>query len=250
MTLTLYPIKKSNTSKNALIFSNNLVYKFIQTRYGTTMVDILDEVREELKDERALNFIKQHGKFILTLMVACIIGASLKIWWNDYQENKAHKAGGDFITAILKMRAYKPDEAVKKFESLFSNDSTNYAAFAGLNVASYSDFKKDYAKSSVIYNSVSENNDFDKSVRDLARFLAIKSKISSNGDKQELASELEKYISENGIYKYSSLEILGSIYLDLGNKAKAKEIFNTALTDAQTPDSIRNRISTLIVLTN
>ncbi len=214
------------------------------------MVDLLDEVREELKDERALNFIKKHGKFILGLMVACIIGASLKIWWDDYKENVAHKAGGDFITAILKMRAYKPDEAVKKFESLFSTDSTNYAAFAGLNVASYADFKKDYAKSSVVYNSISENSDFDQSVRDMAKFLAIKSKVSSNYDNQKLASELEQYISENGIYKFSALELLGSIYLDMGDKDKAKQTFEIALTDAQIPESIRNRVTTLVVLTN
>jgi hypothetical protein len=214
------------------------------------MVDLLDEVREELKDERALDFIKKNGSFILILMVVCIIGASLKLWWNDYQENRYHKAGGEFISGILKMRAYKPDDAVKKFEDLFTNDNTNYAALAGLNVGSYADFKKDFTKSSTVFKTVSDNSSFDHSFKDMAKFLQIKSALSNNGDKQELAAELEKYVKDGGIYKYSALELLGTVYLNLGEKGKAKETFNIVITDAGVPDSLRNRVSTLLVLTN
>ncbi len=211
------------------------------------MVDLLDEVRDELKDERALQFIKQHGTFILVLMVVSIFGAALKLWWNDYQENKAYHAGGEYMSAIMKMRAYKPEEAVKKFEELFTTNNTNYGALAGLNAGSYSDFKKDYDKSYMIYKNVSENSSYDKSLRDLSKYLELKTALSTN--KEEAIAGFEKYTQE-GIYKFSALELLGTYYLQQGNKEKAKEAFNTILTDPESPTSLKKRVGTLLVMTN
>lgn len=211
------------------------------------MVDLLDEVRDELKDERALQFIKQNGTFILILMVVSIFGVALKLWWNDYQENKAYQAGGEYMSAIMKMRAYKPDEASKKFEDLFATNNTNYGALAGLNAGSYAEFKKDFEKSYMIYKNISENSSYDKSLRDLSKYLELKAALAKN--KENVATELENY-SKEGIYKFSALELLGTYYLQNGNKEKAKEAFNTIITDPETPPTLRKRVSTLLVMTN
>ncbi len=211
------------------------------------MVDLLDEVRDELKDEKALNFIKQNGKFILILMVVTIFGAALKLWWMDYQENKSFHAGGEYMSAIMKMRAYKPDEAVKKFEELFTSNNTNYAALAGLNAGSYADFKKDYEKSYSIYKNVSENSNYDKSLRDLSKYLELKAALAKN-DNDSIAG-FESYVKD-GIYKFSALELLGTYYLQNGDKAKAKEAFSVILTDPESPQTLKKRVGTLMVMTN
>lgn len=212
------------------------------------MVDLLDEVREELKDERVLNYIKKRGPFILTLMVVFIIGATLKLWWTQYNENKAYEAGGGYITALIKMRAYNPDGAVKKFEEVYESGSTNYAALAGLNVGSYYEYKKDYNKSSGIFEAISDASAYDRSLQDISQLYYLKASISKGDNKKDIINKLEKYLSNSGIYKYSAQELLAFTLLENGEKDKALEQYSILATDSDTPYTIRERANTMLHL--
>jgi len=213
------------------------------------MVDLLDEVKEDLKEEQLKEYIKKRGPFILGLMTIFIIGAILKLWWLDYQSNKSYKDGSEYLTATYKMRSYSPEKAIQKFESLFNNGSTNYAAMAGIHVGSYYEYKKDYDKASTSFEDV-VNGGYDKSFEDLAKFHSLKLASDNTDDLEAAISSMEDYINNDGIYKYSAQDILVALYIKSGNLQKAKDTINLIVTDINAPASIRERASSMATLTN
>ena len=73
------------------------------------MVDLLDEVRADLKEEQTVGLLKKYGTFTVVIMGFILFAMTGNLWWKSYQESKIHREGGDFLVSALKMRANKLD---------------------------------------------------------------------------------------------------------------------------------------------
>lgn len=212
------------------------------------MSDLLDEVKQDLSEERLLDAIRKLLPIISIFFITFIAGYGIKSWWTSYQNDKIYSDGSVYLTSIIKMRTGNVDSAVENLEKISSNDS-NYAALSNLNLAAHSYFKKDYVKAITIYQAVAENREFSKTFQDFAKIQLILIKLDSEKISADEAVEELKSISRRESY-FGSLadELRLNLLISLNKKDEFKSLQNELITDSTAPASVKNRVKELTVL--
>lgn len=62
--------------------------------------DILREVDEALRVEKAKKFWAEHGKALIALAVALVLGTAAQSGWRAYQHHKAETSTAQFVDAL------------------------------------------------------------------------------------------------------------------------------------------------------
>lgn len=172
------------------------------------MVDLLDEIKDDIKDEKVFYLIKKYSNLVFSLMAVLILGIALKMWWVSYEENKIHQEGSEFMMAFKKMQANDVENAVKGFETLGREGSSNYAALAKLFLSAHFVSKNDTAKAAALYEELANSNK-GKAIKDFAFISGMNFALDDQQpDFGQLISKLENYIKKGGIFKYSAEELL------------------------------------------
>ena len=143
------------------------------------MVDLLDEVKQELKEEQFLKLAKTLAPYVLSIMVAIIIVVSAKLWWVDYRNDKIFRAGADYQMAILKMRARNVDEAEQWFKTVIDSNGTVYTSLSQLTLAALQDFKGQHDNASTLYKAAMEKSNKSTIFYDLAKYLELKAEANN-----------------------------------------------------------------------
>jgi len=213
-------------------------------------MDIFDEAKESLKEERIQEFLNKNYKKMISIVAVFITALSLGVWWNQYSKETIYKDGGEYMMAVLKMRSYSPEEAISKFDKIKDN-KTVYSTMADLNIAAYNSFKNNNTAALESYKNITNSRSTPKPLNDLARLLEIKTALSLKGaDQQAAISQLKDYIDSKPIFKASAQELLLAIYLEQNDLKNAKELFHTLVTDINVPRIIRERVSQMEILIN
>lgn len=208
------------------------------------MSDLLDEVKQELKEEKFIKLGKTLAPYVLSVMVAIIIGVSAKLWWVDYRNDKIYDAGADYQMAVLKMRAKNVDDAELRFKSIIENNGTIYTPLSQLTLAAFQDFKGHHDDATIIYKATMEKSGKDVIFYDLAKYLQLKAEASIKLD-ENVKAGLNKYVEDDAVFSSSANDlIVGSEFASL-DKETVKHRINALLTDTATPASIRERIKVI-----
>ncbi len=216
-------------------------------KYESVMVDLLDEVRDDLKDEQVFYIIKKYSSFVFTLMAAVIIGVALKLWWLSYNENKSYKEGGDFVTALMKVQSRNTADGIKLFQQLATSGSTNYAALADLHVAAYNLHNNEIDKALTEYSALSNNSGYADVLRQYSSLMQIKGELNKpNADKVKLRDQLDTYLQRDGVFKYTAMELMAMLYIDMGEGVKARAEL-LAIKDApEAPENMKDRAGQIL----
>lgn len=212
-------------------------------------MDIIDEIKHEISEENLHKFIKKYTPFIIGLMIAVIIGITAGLAWKNYRSDQIAKDGGQYMSAILKMKSHKADEAISIFENFAGNNSP-YATFAGLNIGAFKHFKKDFIGSQKWYDHVSNHSSGSQELRNLADLLKIKSMIDNDANITESIKLLENYLDIKPTFNSSARELLAILYIKDSKYEEAQKVLNLIITDVEAPSTIKDRAEQLISLTS
>lgn len=206
------------------------------------MADLLDEVKQELKEEQFIKLGKTLAPYALTIMLSIIVGVSAKLWWTDYRNDKIYQAGADYQMAVLKMRAMNTSEAEVRLRTLIDNNGTVYTSLAQLSLAAFQDFKGNHSDAYQLYKKASSTNNKSQVTYDLAKFLELKASISANTTENEALNE---YVDDDAVFASSANDLIVGSEFSTGDSEKIKSRINLLLTDTSTPVSIRERIKVM-----
>jgi hypothetical protein len=210
------------------------------------MVDLLDEVRADLKEEQTVSLLKKYGTFTVVIMGLVLFAMTGNLWWKSYQESRIHKEGGEFLISALKMRANKIDDAMNELKVLAHDGQTSYAVLANLNLASYQQAKKEYDKAAESYKSVMNHPKTPAVLAEYSELMYLKAKLSdSASNKQELLKHLTTFVQTKPTFKSSALEILAALQIELNLMQEAKESLDKLSTDTNIPPTMKTRVEQL-----
>lgn len=214
------------------------------------MSDLAREIKEELREEKVFNFLKDNVRYFIIFAVCLIVFSSLMLWYKSYAKNQVYKDGSEYLTAVIKMQAGSTDEGVKKFEDLRLG-SSNYAAIANLNIAAFSIYSKQYAKAAAALDDVINNSSYDKLLRDLAGFYRIVVNLeSSSKETKDIIEDLQNYIKADSVYALNAREVLATLYISQKNLDLAKEQVNAIQATANAPQTLLSRVKQYNALLN
>jgi predicted negative regulator of RcsB-dependent stress response len=171
-------------------------------------------------------FLKDYGKYILTVMSIIIIGYVASFLWADKQKENSLKACDLYSQLLIKIDNHQIKEATDILNKLnISYPKEGYTAFANLTMTKQYFIQKDYFNATKYINNLI-NNAQDKSMVAIAKLRLADIYIEQNKLDEALKIALNKPSSDFDVLYYQKQ---GDIYLLKKDLVKARDAYNAAL---------------------
>ncbi len=172
--------------------------------------DILREVEESLRAEKAAKFWKENGSIVMAIVAAAILGTAAQSFWTAHKRTQNEVSTSQFLDAL------KDSSPLSALEKLSKEEKGSGSALAGINGAAIAIDKKDWVAAIAAYKNVTENKSIDKAYKDLATIQMIS--LQLDHDAKATGTEL--------------LKSLAPLIADQKSPWNAKAIFISALVKA------------------
>ena len=113
--------------------------------------DILREVEESLRAEKAAKFWKENGTVVIAIVAVAILGTAAQSFWTAHKRTQNELSTSQFLDAM------KDKSPLPALEKLSKEEKGSGSALAGLNGAAIAIDKKDWAVAITAYKNVIEN---------------------------------------------------------------------------------------------
>lgn len=193
--------------------------------------DILREVEESLRAEKAAKFWKENGTIVLAVVAAAILGTAAQSFWTAHKRSQNEQSTSQFLDAL------KDKTPIPALEKLSKEEKGSGSALAGLNGAAIAIDKKDWASAMTAYKNVIDNKSVDKAYKDLATIQMVS--IQLDHDEKVTGADL--------------LKSLSPLIADKKSPWNAKAIFMSALVKASKNNDLagaQSDLDTLSSMTN
>lgn len=215
------------------------------------MPDIFDEVEEELRAERAQQFLTRYAGAIVAaavLVVALVAG-----WqgWRWYQARQDQAAAAAYITAMLGAADTGPNAAaahaasLAAFNQLAQHGPAGYRTLARLRAAALEAAQGHLPQALVLWNDVATDSSADPLLRDLAELLWTQHQIDTL-DPGTLEARLKPLAEPNDPWHAMATEQLALVALRQGKTAEAKQMLTALTNDVAAPDGVRQRATAVL----
>lgn len=174
------------------------------------MVDILDEVKDEIEQEKIQNFWKENGTFIVVSVILVISIVGGRAFWADYKvERDAER------TAAL-MQSFEG----QTLSAHAAEAEGTHAVVA--NLLAGGDQTQTTEQRIAYYERIAGNDDFEPVYRDLATLTLVGLKAEGEGaDMAALIEQLEPLTDDDRPYRASALELQSFLYASNGEYDQA-----------------------------
>ncbi len=206
---------------------------------------LIREIDEELRQDKAIQFWKVYGNIIIGLALALVLGVAAFQGWRHWDLGQRQETGDRFIAAQRLADADKTEEALRAFTDIRQQSSAGYALLARLREAALKAEAGDRATAVAEYRAIAADSGIDAPYSDLATVLAANIGLDAGEDPNAIITTLAPLLDGANAFRYAARELTAAAYLKLGDKAKARELFDALAVDAGTPRGVRTRASEL-----
>ena len=196
------------------------------------MNQIFNEIEDDLKKDRILNFFKKY-KFIIIIIISLIFLTIFIIAGkNILFESRAKKNTQEYVIILGLINDKKIDEAKKRLEILKDSKINLYKVLA---ISKLLELSKENKNEQILILDYAIRSDIEKNDKDLFK---IKKALLAfdNLEEQQFLNLLNPGDFKNSPWRVLSLEILGDFYLSKGQKIKAKDVYDQALKISDIPE--------------
>lgn len=208
------------------------------------MSDIFQEVDEEVRRDKALEFWTKYQNLILGVAVLIVLATAGYRFWDYSRTKAAQAAGAQFQSAIRLDAQNKPDEAAAALAKLKADAPRGYATLSRFVEASLA-LKKDSKGGIAAYDALAQDGAVDPLMRDAAKLRAALARVDA-GETDAARAALESLAA--GPYRATAQLTLASLALAAKNYAGAGKILTELSADSDTPQSERRTAQTLLGL--
>jgi len=207
------------------------------------MSDIFQEVDEEVRRDKALEFWTRYQNVILGVAVLIVLGTAAYRFWDYRRTLAAEAAGAQFQDAIRLDAQNKPDEAAAALAKL-SDAPRGYVALSRFVEASIT-LKKDPKAGIAAFDALGQDGALDPPMRDAAKLRAALARVDA-GETDTAKAALESLTS--GTYRVTARLTLASLALAAKDYAGAGKRLDEVIADPEAPQADRRTAQTLLGL--
>jgi len=200
------------------------------------MSDIFQEVDEEVRRDKAVEFWKKYQNWILAAAAVIVLASAGFRYWR-YENERAQQAAGDqFQQALAALDNGKLNEAKAGFDEIAAQGPSGYRALAQM-AAAGAKAKSDPQGAIGAFDAVAGDAAVDPLLRDTARLRAALLRVNIPGEAQKGEAELTSLSTDNGPYHRLAQLALGALELERKDYDGAAKQFDLVLGDPEvSPD--------------
>ena len=196
------------------------------------MNQIFNEIDDDLKKDRILNFFKKYKFTIIIIISLIFLTIFIIVGKNILFESRAKKNTQEYVIILGLINDKKIDEAKKRLEILKDSKINLYKVLA---ISKLLELSKENKNEQILILDYAIRSDIEKNDKDLFK---IKKALLAfdNLEEQQFLNLLNPGDFKNSPWRVLSLEILGDFYLSKGQKIKAKDVYDQALKISDIPE--------------
>jgi hypothetical protein len=211
------------------------------------VADIFQEVEEDLRRDKALDFWKKYQNHIIGFVILVVAATAGISGWKAYRQHRIEADGTAYLQAMQTLER-DPKAALPQFDAL-AKDGGGFGVLARFQQANIALKDGDKAKAAEIFQGIAGDGSVDKAMKDMAAVLG--GLVLLDTGKPDDASKLVAPLTgDNQPYRYSALEIQGQAAFAAGDKKKAKEIFTQLKQLGQLPSAPQGVIARADIMLN
>jgi len=209
------------------------------------MSDIFQEVDEEVRREKALEFWTKHQNLLIAVAVVIVLATGGYRYWQYYQTRASQAAGAAFQN-VLKLDAEgKPDEARAALVKLQAQAPKGYAALSRFVQAGLI-AKKDPKAAVAAYDGLAADAALDPLLRDTAKLRAALARVDA-GESAAARPALEA-LAASSPYRNTARLTLASLAIAAKDYRAASKWLDGVVGDFTAPQADRRIAQALLGL--
>lgn len=198
------------------------------------------EVDEQLRQDRAKEFWKRYGLWIIAAAVAIVAGTAGVRGYQYWVDSQANASGDAFLQAMTLANEGKSDEALTALADLEKDGYGSYPVLARMRAATVLAEKGDFAAAVEGFDAVATDGAIADAVRDMARLRAA-FLLVDHGSHDDVADRVETLTSDANPLRHSAREALGLAGWKAGDATNALKLFEQISADDTAPRNARQR---------
>ena len=196
------------------------------------MTDIFQEVDEDVRRDKALEFWKKYQAYIIAAAVLIVLASAGFRYWQHQKEQAAQAAGEQFQAAIAAFDAGKPQEAFGGLSKLAAEAPGGYRVLAQMTEAG-AKTQTDPAAAIAAFQAIAGNGSVDPQFRDAARLRAALVQLDVPGEEAAGTAALTGLASADGPYRRLAKLTLGALAIGRGDYDDAGKQLDDVLGDPE-----------------
>lgn len=211
------------------------------------MSDLIDEVEEELRAERARKLAQRYGGLVTGVVLLALAGVGGWEGWRWYERREAGKVAESFLAATRDAAAEGADlrAIADRFTAMAPEAPAGYRALARLRAAALLAETGQTEQALAAYDALSRDTGADALYRDLATVMWGLHALDS-GNAAEIEGRLAALAAPDAPWRASAREVQALAAIKAGNTEQARATLQALMTDAATPQGLRDRAGRLL----
>lgn len=213
---------------------------------GCAVSDIFNEVDEEVRREKLAKLWKQYGGLFIAVAVVAVVGVAGWRGYEYYEAKQAAVAGAQFDAAAELADQNKTADAEAAFGKLAQDGTRGYRDLARLRMAAEAG-QRDAKAGIAAYDEIAKDSSAGTIFQQLAGVRAGLLAVDT-ASLDEMTKRLEPLAQATGAFRHTARELLALAAVRANDAVAAKRWFDMVTADADTPQSVRQRIDILKTL--
>jgi hypothetical protein len=209
------------------------------------MSDIFQEVDEEVRRDKALEFWNKYQNYLIALALLVVVATGGWRFWQYRQKQAAEAAGAAFHAALLLDDQGKAAEAKAALVKLQADAPRGYATLSRF-VEAGLQTKKDPKAGAAAFDALAADDSLDPLLRETARLRAALARLDAG--ETDAAKAALTPLAASGAYNQTARLTLASIALAAKDYAGAGKWLDEVVADAEAPQADRRTAMTLLGL--
>ena len=211
------------------------------------MPDLVDEVDEELRAERAQKLAQRYGGALTGLALVVLAGVGGWEGWKWWEGRQAAAAAESFLAAAEGAAAEGADlaAAASRFAAVANDAPAGYRTLARLRAAALLAETGDLPGALAGWDTVSRDTGADPLYRDLATLMWGLHSVDS-AEAGAVEARILPLAADGAPWRASAREVLALLAIRRGNTEQARRSLEAIMADTATPQGIRDRAGRLL----
>ena len=201
---------------------------------------LIREIDEAVRQDDALEFLRNHGVKLLSAIVVLIAGLGGYLLWDHFREQKLEGQSETLIAALDYANQNDFKTAAQKVAPLLDDASPGARTAARLLQAGAALEAGDADKAAGLYQQVADDPEAPPAMRDLARIRDVAARFDTMKPADVIA-RLDTLAKPGSPYFGSAGELVAMAHLEAGNRAEAGRLFAELAKDEDQPETLRSR---------
>ncbi|WP_424811603.1 tetratricopeptide repeat protein [Roseococcus sp. YIM B11640] len=211
------------------------------------MSDLISEVDEEMRAERARKLAQRFGGVAAVIVVLGLAGFAGWEGWRWHERREAAKAAETFLSISRDAAAEGADlrAVADSFEAVSRDAPAGYRTMARLRAAALLAETGQLDRALAAYDAIARDPDADQLYRDLATVMWGLHAVDTV-DPAQVEARVTPLAADGAPWRASAREVLALAAIKRGNTDLARTTLESLQTDVATPQGLRDRAGRLL----